>query len=85
MKDVLNGIEQVIIAELKRRTGLAGAWERMGVSERRDFLDRLRSKISEVINAPAVRPKPSSGEQKTSQAGQQPVSRPASQQAATRK
>ena len=49
MQDVLREFEVIIINEMKKRTGLKSAWNIMGIHMRKDFLDRISSKFTEVL------------------------------------
>ena len=55
MKETLDGLEAVVINQLKMRTGLRSSWSLMKPDVRKDFLNSLRHEFKLVLNqAPAA-------------------------------
>ena len=64
MKAILDKMEEIVVDEIKKRTGLRGSWSLMGISERKDFLNTLRFRFKNAMHSPAGGKGKSAGKEK---------------------
>jgi len=76
MEKLLDKLEQVVIHELKTRSGLRASWELMATSQRVDFIKILRGHMRTVIELAPTAGK--NQQEKKNQAGGTPTGQKAS-------
>jgi hypothetical protein len=54
MKEVLDGLEQVMIHHLKRYSHTSAAWQMLGTRDRIDFIKRMRHDMEKILTFEAA-------------------------------